>query len=1231
MLKFLRVMLVLFAATSVMTAQTSLQGTISEDASGELIPFADVILYKNEVLITGTQTDFDGNYNFSNLDPGTYDVEVRFLGYATSRTTGVLVKAGSANYLNAVLQEEGELMDEVVITAYKVPLINIDETSSGNVVTAETIKNLPTKNITAIAGTTAGLSTIDGGDISVRGSRTNSTFYYVDGVRVSGDNINGLVPQSEIDQLQVITGGIEAKYGDVTGGVISITTKGPSQNFGGGFEVETSEFLDGYGYNLLSGNINGPILKNKDGQSILGFRLSAQYTNIADDDPSQFGNYRASEALINELTADPTYLITGTTLPSAERLTDLEIGDRVKRRPNETDIDYSFNGKIDARLSDNIDVSLSGSYFDSRDQFAPRGVDNNENVNGHAWALLNWVNNPTYYRSGYRGNFRFRHKLGRQGYDPDDQEANSALIQNANYTIQVGYEKNFQSTFDKRHEDNLFNYGYWGDQARSWEAVASQFTGDTSTYEGQIFVDFQGIPWTHQGYAEQLGEFTPNTTINPGLSLMHDQNGFEDPTLDDVWGLFNNVGAVYNRFYKREQDTYTVRVSSGFDIFPGSSSDGKHSVQFGFLGELRTNREWEMNPRRLWTLAQLRANQHIASVDLSNATGSFTQFLNPIDGEVEFTQYGTATQEDEFPDSYFFRRVREMTNQSLGEYVNVDGLDPSQLTLDMFSAGELNNFDQLNLNYFGYDYLGNKLTEDVTFNDFFSARDENGVRTFNVAPHQPIYAAGYLQDKFIYKDIIFRVGIRADYFDANARILKDPYSLYEIEEAGNFYDINSELTQPSSVEDSYKVYVDSEGSTNVVAYRDGDQWFFPNGSSASSGASIFGGGLVFPYYKDAENRILEINNPDFDPDVSFEDYTPQLNWMPRLAFSFPISEDAGFFAHYDVLVQRPPSNSVATALNYYYFENPIRFSSDDAAAGNPALRPERTIDYEVGFQQKVSASSAIKMSAYYKELRDMIQQRVYTNLPAPVNQYQTFGNLDFGTVKGFSFAYDLRRTGNIELGVNYTLQFADGSGSDANSSRGLSSRGVLRTLFPLSYDERHRIAGTIDYRYGSGKQYTGPTISNIPIFANTGLNAIVTAISGRPYSAYQTVDAALGESGLLNINGSRKPWVFNTDLKIDRQFNVKFNQESKRSLNINAYLRFENLFNTKNVVDVYRVTGDPADDGYLVSSFGQDQIRQIIEQGAEVESFLAAHSWRVLNPDYYTRPRRIYLGVLFNF
>ena len=93
----------------------------------------------------------------------------------------------------------------------------------------------------------------------------------------------------------------------------------------------------------------------------------------------------------------------------------------------------------------------------------------------------------------------------------------------------------------------------------------------------------------------------------------------------------------------------------------------------------------------------------------------------------------------------------------------------------------------------------------------------------------------------------------------------------------------------------------------------------------------------------------------------------------------------------------------------------------------------------------------------------MLQQQTFLYLPSPINNYVTYGNADFGTVKGFSFQYDLRRTGNVTFQANYTLQFADGTGSNVNSQRGLTTRGNLRTLFPLDRDERHAFKLTFDY------------------------------------------------------------------------------------------------------------------------------------------------------------------------
>lgn len=1222
MVKNFTLFVLCFLFSGIAISQTSLQGKITEEETGEAVLFGTVALYKNDVLITGVESDFDGNYFFSDIDPGTYDIEVSFLGLQTQRISGVVAKAGKVNVVNVSMKEEGVLVDVIEIVDYQVPLVEFDNTTQGKSLTSENIQALPTKNIGAIAATTAGISLDQGGNISVRGSRTNSTFYYIDGVRVSNAGTAGnMVPQAQIDQMQVITGGIEAQYGDVTGGIISITTKGPSQRFTGGIEAETSEYLDPYGYNLLNANFSGPILKNKDGESVLGFRAFAQYRNVEDDDPSAVGVYRASESLIRQLEETPVTSFNGTNFPSAEFLTSDDIPTTMEARPHERDEDYNLSAKLDARFSKNIDFTVSGTVYDSKNRFTPGG-----------WGLYNWTNNPVAYSGGYRGFVRLRHKLGNQSFATDeDGERKNSIIRNASYSLQFGYEKRTSRREDLRHEDNLFRYGYYGAIARDWIPQASILT-DPDNWGGEIITVNLGfpIPFAHQGYALQEGEFTANESINPILAKYNSLNGFLESEVNSAWNMFNNVGQVYNLNNKFEQDRYTINVSSGFDLFPGGSDAGKHNIQFGFMYEQRVSRSWSMNPRRLWELMRTQANRHLNGVDTTVIVGTFIDEFTGL----EFTQYGAGSSADEFADNAFFRKVRDLDGTPVDNYINTDGLNPDELRLDMFSAAELNNFSPLGLDYYGYDYLGNKIDNSVTFDDFFTSKDSEGRRNFLVAPWQPIYGAAYIQDKFTFKDIIFRLGVRIDYYDANSKVLKDPYSLTEIESARQFF-ANDPSAQPSAVGDDYKVYVSGEGSTDVVGYRSGDQWFKPDGT-ATDGNLLFGGGLVFPSYveKDFERRNPQYFRvqPDgteetFDPDLAFKDYDPQLNFMPRLAFSFPISQDAGFFAHYDILVQRPPSNVVATALDYFYFEDVSRFSPSN----NPDLKPEKTIDYEVGFQQKISNSSAIKVSAYYKEMRDMIQRRIFSFIPAPVSQYETYGNLDFGTVKGFSFNYDLRRTGNFQLNATYTLQFADGSGSDANSGRGINQRGNIRTLLPLSFDERHRITAVADYRYGSGKKYNGPRIAGKDIFADAGLNMFITAVSGRPYSTFETVTAPRGASGRKTINGARLPWTFNADLQVDKNFQIKFSEESKRYLGINLYLRVTNLFDIDNVVNVFNVSGDPDNDGYLLGEFGEERVQQIIDAGLSLDSFLSSYNWFLLSPGNYTRPRQVYLGAIVNF
>ena len=457
MVRFLLLIFALTVSGVAAFGQTSLQGKVVDD-TGEPVIFGSVALYKNNVLKTGTETDFDGNYSFSEIDPGTYDVELTYVGLRTKRVNGIQVFAGKANILNVEMASDAVTLEGVEVVDYKVPLVEADNTTTGGTLTSDQIKNLPTRNINALAAQTAGIASSDeGGAISIRGSRSNATDYYVDGIRVRGN----LVPESEIEQLQVITGGIEAQYGDVTGGVISITTKGPSQNWSGGVEVETSEFTDSYDQRLLGFNLSGPLLTkaSNDGkrkESVVGFRLAGRITDQLNNDPPATNIFQVRPDVLSQLQANPVVSRNGTDFTAADFLNNADVN-VLDINPNESLQRYAGTGKIDARLSDAIDITLSGQINLSENTFTPRN-----------WQLMNTQNNPTSFRDNYRGNFRFRHRLGRGGQQGEEGDTRGSIIQNASYTLQFGYERRDTRIYDPRHGDNLFDYGYIGDFVQEW-------------------------------------------------------------------------------------------------------------------------------------------------------------------------------------------------------------------------------------------------------------------------------------------------------------------------------------------------------------------------------------------------------------------------------------------------------------------------------------------------------------------------------------------------------------------------------------------------------------------------------------------------------------------------------------------------------------------------------------------------------------------------------------------
>ncbi len=216
------------------SAQTTLEGNVFDKESKENIPFATIQITKNGVFIQGVNTDLEGKYKV-NLDPGTYDLEVSFVGYTTQTLYGVQVLAGKINKVDIPLSPEGAVLEEIEVVEYSVPLVAKDNTTQGHTITAQDIKNMPRKerqtykklrkgksrkskskqappsrNVHALSATTAGVSSADkGSSPTVRGSRSNTTNHYVEGKKVTGEKappppppplVTQEVPQEKIHQ-----------------------------------------------------------------------------------------------------------------------------------------------------------------------------------------------------------------------------------------------------------------------------------------------------------------------------------------------------------------------------------------------------------------------------------------------------------------------------------------------------------------------------------------------------------------------------------------------------------------------------------------------------------------------------------------------------------------------------------------------------------------------------------------------------------------------------------------------------------------------------------------------------------------------------------------------------------------------------------------------------------------------------------------------------------------------
>lgn len=1256
--------IVLATCTLAIAQQGRLKGKITDD-TGEPVPFANIIVEKGGTQVGGASSDFDGNYDINPIPPGTYDLKASCVGYQPFVLKGLIIPANKITYYDVKMNSGAINLNEVTVIDYEIPLISKDNTTSGASITSEEISKLPNRSAEGVASSVGGVFSSDGEVGSIRGAR-ESAVYYIDGVKVIG---SASVPQGAIDQVDVILGGTPAMYGDAMGGIINMTTKGPSRTFGGGLEYEAS--VEGYGHHRLGFSLQGPLIKGKNQETaLLGFFLAGDLNYNRVGSHAATGYYKATDEWQDFIENTPLRLSglnSGTYQNAAYTMRDNLVYS--KYLANTSNRSINLSGNINVRTGANTNLTFGGSMYMAGGNYS----------GGRGHYFFNTDKNYKSKSNTYRGYVRFTQRF------PTDPESTS-LISNFYYSIQADYTHATGESGDPDLWDNIFAYSNLGKftthKTTSYELGDAQHVFIGMDGNDSIFHDYSNVWVLNSWDYDTLVEFVKqDDDFNPLLSKYVENyydlyrtygaegyfNNMSNIMLNNglinglapsaVYGMYAVPGSIQTSYGKSVEDQIALNVNASMTIGKG---DASHEVKLGFQYEQQNSASMSYSAD-YWTLMRDLTNFHIMELDKNHP------YASPYDGFVDTVMYHRLY--DEASQSTFDRNLRsrmhlkengtdyilidtyDFSDNSISYYdengvLHQDGHVDGGLDISMFGADELTRDGNLYVSYYGYSYDGHKkygLFERPSMDDFFTEMDESNKNyTRPVAAIQPIYMAGYIQDKFAFKDLIFNIGIRADRFDANQSVLKDPYVLYDYYTVGDninmadgkrylvFKDNQGVETSerffvPDNIGDDYVPYVDKiDNMTQIVGYRSGNTWYNADGVEIPDPSVLDKGTGVSPWVKDKEQNRVNIN--------SFKDYDPKWNIMPRISFSFPISDEALFFAHYDVLTQRPSSGYYMSPLYYLYFNDV------SGTMANPNLKPAQTIDYELGFTQKVTNTSSLTITGYYRELRNMIQ--MYRFNGAYPKAYNSYSNLDFGTVKGLTAEYDLRRTKNARVRASYTLQFADMTGSSTSTAAALIAAGVpnLRSTFPTNADRRHSFNLVLDYRFSRGSKYDGPVIkregkSPIQVLANTGFSLTVNGGSGTPYTASRTVSSPIaGGNNLLQgtYNGSRMPASFRFDLRVDKDFNfVMGKKEGKegREAFVNVYLQVLNLLNSKNITGVYAATGNADDDGYLSAPEWQREINSQIDP----EAYIQMYQIYVNNGGFYSAPRQIRLGLSFNF
>ena len=221
----------LFGTSVDVCAQTTtgkIAGRITDKGTGDPLPGANVILVGTKF---GATADVNGDYFILQVQPGVYEAQASLVGYHTVSKTNVVVSLDRTSSVDFALTESAMALSEITVVAERPP-IELEVSYAQTILKAAEVNQAPVgPRLRDAFATQAGVDT-DNWGITIRGAGEEELLYTMDGVGMKDNRNNrpySSFSKTALAEVQILTGGFSAEYGDARSGIINVVTKEPRQ------------------------------------------------------------------------------------------------------------------------------------------------------------------------------------------------------------------------------------------------------------------------------------------------------------------------------------------------------------------------------------------------------------------------------------------------------------------------------------------------------------------------------------------------------------------------------------------------------------------------------------------------------------------------------------------------------------------------------------------------------------------------------------------------------------------------------------------------------------------------------------------------------------------------------------------------------------------------------------------------------------------------------------------